>query len=69
MLDEVKQADNSGSTGDSSAPVEISLGQTTEEVVAALGKPRRVVNLGSKKIYVYADLKITFVNGKVTNVE
>jgi hypothetical protein len=53
----------------SKAPIEISLGQTTEEVVAALGKAPRVVNLGSKKIYVYADLKITFVNGKVTNVE
>jgi hypothetical protein len=73
VLDEAKQADDSGSVGDSSipakAPVEISLGQTTEEVVAALGKPPRVVNLGSKKIYVYPDLKITFVNGKVTNVE
>ena len=73
VLDEVKQADNSDGVGDSSipakAPVEISLGQTTEEVVAALGKPPRVVNLGSKKIYVYSDLKITFVNGRVTNVE
>ncbi len=73
VLDEAKQADDSGSVGDSNipakAPVEISLGQTTEEVVAALGKPPRVVNLGSKKIYVYPDLKITFVNGRVTNVE
>jgi hypothetical protein len=73
VLDEVKQADNSGSVGDSTipakAPVEISLGQTIEDVVAALGNPKRIVNLGARKIYIYADMKITFTNGKVTNVE
>jgi hypothetical protein len=69
VLNEAKQANDSSGAGDSSAPVEISLGQTTEEVVAALGKPSRVIILGSKKIYVYPDLKITFVNGKVTSVE
>jgi hypothetical protein len=73
VLDQVKQEDNNNGVPDpnnpSNTPVQISLGQTTEEVVAALGSPKRIVNLGAKKIYVYSDLKITFTDGKVTNVE
>jgi hypothetical protein len=73
VLDELKQEDNTGGVQDpnipSNTPVQISLGQTTAEVVAALGNPNRIVNLGAKKIYVYSDLKITFTDGKVTNVE
>jgi hypothetical protein len=70
VLDEVKQADNSGNSSFSTgAAANVSLGQTTDEVMAILGKPRRVVSLGSKKIYVYQDSKITFVNGRVTNID
>jgi hypothetical protein len=50
-------------------PVKIGLGQTTDQVVAGLGQPDQVVDLGSKKIYVYKDLKITFVGGKVSDVQ
>jgi hypothetical protein len=50
-------------------PVRIGLGQTTDQVVASLGQPDKVVDLGSKKIYVYKDLKITFVDGKVSDVQ
>ena len=45
------------------------MGQTTDQVVASLGQPQKVVNLGSKQIYVYKDLKITFLNGKVADVQ
>jgi hypothetical protein len=45
------------------------LGQTPEQVQTAFGQPEKVVNLGSKQIYVYKDLKVTFVNGKVTDVQ
>jgi hypothetical protein len=38
-------------------------------VEAIMGKPGNVADLGSKKIYVYRDLKITFVDGKVTDVQ
>jgi hypothetical protein len=38
-------------------------------VVAGLGQPDKVVDLGSKKIYIYKDLKITFVDGKVSDVQ
>ena len=50
-------------------PPSIQLGQTIDEVVAALGQPEKTVNLGSKQIYVYKDLKVTFVNGKVSDVQ
>ena len=33
------------------------------------GQPEKTVNLGSKQIYVYKDLKVTFVNGKVSDVQ
>ncbi len=50
-------------------PASIDKGMTTDQVQAALGKPDKVVNLGTKQIYVYKDLKVTFVNGKVSDVQ
>ena len=50
-------------------PASIQLGQTIDEVVAVLGQPEKMVNLGSKQIYVYKDLKVTFVKGKVSDVQ
>jgi hypothetical protein len=52
-----------------SAPPTISLGQPIDAVVAAMGTPTRIVDLGTKKIYVYPDLKITFQDGKVSDVQ
>ncbi len=51
------------------APPTLGLGQSIEEVTAAVGQPVRVVDLGSKKIYVYKDMKITFTGGKVSAIE
>jgi hypothetical protein len=66
--------DNSGNASvpvepASSQPVTISLGQTIEQVVALLGKPLQIADLGSKKIYKFKDMKITFVNGRVSDVQ
>ncbi|HWS17234.1 MAG TPA: hypothetical protein VN223_04430, partial [Candidatus Elarobacter sp.] len=47
----------------------IELGQTMEQVVSALGPPQKKVNLGAKQIYVYKDLKVTFIGGKVADVQ
>ena len=47
----------------------IEVGQTTDQVKAALGDPQKIVKLGTKQIYVYKDLKITFTNGKVSDVQ
>ncbi len=52
-----------------SQPVTISLGQSIDQVVASLGKPLQIADLESKKIYKYKDMKITFLNGKVSDVQ
>ncbi len=50
-------------------PQEIGKGQTPDQVKAALGQPDKIVNLGTKQIWVYKDLKVTFVNGQVSDVQ
>jgi hypothetical protein len=50
-------------------PKTISLGQSKDEVVTNFGQPSKIVKLGTKEIYYYKDLKITFVAGKVTDVQ
>jgi hypothetical protein len=47
----------------------ISSGQTIAQVVAMKGQPKQVLNFASKTIYVYPDMKITFVKGKLTDAE
>lgn len=71
VLNQVNQADNAGAASGASStqPDEISLGQTIGEVEAILGKPKQIVNLGAKKMYVYPSMKITFVDGKVSDVQ
>ena len=51
------------------ATTNIVLGMALNDVTTALGQPEKMVNLGKKQIYVYKDLKITFVDGKVTDVQ
>jgi len=51
------------------APVTVSLGQTVDQVTGELGQPTSVVDLGTKKIYKYPDMKITFRAGKVADVQ
>ncbi len=50
-------------------PPTIALGQTKDQVTAAFGQPTRLAKLGVKEIYYYKDMKVTFTNGKVSNVE
>ena len=50
-------------------PPTIAIGQTKDQVTAAFGQPTRVAKLGSKEIYYYKDMKVTFTSGKVSNVE
>jgi len=40
-----------------------------DQVQGALGKPEKIFNLGAKQIYVYKDVKVTFLNGKVSDVQ
>jgi hypothetical protein len=50
-------------------PPTIQIGQSPDEVKGMLGQPDKIVDLGPKQIYVYKDLKVTFVKGKVTDVQ
>ncbi len=50
-------------------PQQIEKGQTPDQVKAALGSPEKIINLGAKLIYVYKDIKVTFLNGKVADVQ
>lgn len=47
----------------------IKLGQTRAEVESILGKPANIIDLGAKVTYVYKDMKIIFVDGKVADVQ
>jgi hypothetical protein len=51
------------------APKTISIGQTREVVIAIFGPPKTVVNLGAKEIDVYPDMKVTYINNKVSTVQ
>jgi hypothetical protein len=50
-------------------PQTVQLGMTTDQVQSALGKPEKIFNVGAKQIYVYKDVKVTFLNGKVSDVQ
>jgi len=49
-------------------PQSIQMGMTIDQVVAAFGQPEKMVNLGPKQLYVYKDMKVTFINGRVMDV-
>ena len=55
--------------GGGQPPQTIQMGMTIDQVQASLGQPSKVVNLGPKQIYVYKDLKVTFLNGRVADVQ
>jgi hypothetical protein len=47
----------------------LKLGMTIQEVKDAFGEPANIVDLGAKVIYMYKDKKVTFVDGKVSDVD
>jgi hypothetical protein len=50
-------------------PATVSLGMSPTQVEGVLGKPSKIIELGTKKIFVYSDIKVTFMDGKVTDVQ
>lgn len=52
-------------------PQTVEKGMTPDQVISALGKPDQQFNVGAKQIFVYktAGVKVTFVNGKVSDVQ
>ena len=47
----------------------IEKGMSVDDVEAAMGKPDKKVTLGTKQIYYYKDMKVIFINGKVSDVQ
>ena len=58
-----------GSNNSGATPRKVQLGDSRGRVEEILGQPETVADLGTKVVYVYRSLKITFVNGKVTDVQ
>jgi outer membrane protein assembly factor BamE (lipoprotein component of BamABCDE complex) len=50
-------------------PPTIAIGQTKAQVTAAFGQPVKTAKVGVKETFYYKDMKVTFTNGKVSNVE
>ena len=50
-------------------PPTIALGQTMDQVTANFGQPARIAKLGAKVIYYYKDMKVTFLDGQVSDVQ
>jgi hypothetical protein len=50
-------------------PQTVQLGMSTDQVESVLGRPDKIFNLGVKQIYLYKDVKVTFMNGKVSDVQ
>jgi len=51
------------------APRTIAIGQTQDQVTALFGQPAKLAKLGPTEIFYYQDMKVTFTNGKVSNIE
>jgi hypothetical protein len=66
---QVASADTPAAPPAGAAPASVEMGQTKDQVKAALGAPTRVADLGPKTIYYYNGMKVTFKDGKVSDVQ
>jgi predicted RNA-binding Zn-ribbon protein involved in translation (DUF1610 family) len=51
------------------SPKSVELGNTPDEVQSVMGQPDKIINLGARVIHVYEDMKIIYVDGKVSDVQ
>jgi hypothetical protein len=61
--------DSSAASTQASQSKTVNLGMTIDQVTQALGNPDKTINLGPKTIFVYKDIKVVFVDSKVTDVQ
>jgi len=66
---QVAAADTPAAPAAGAAPASVEVGETKDQVKAALGAPTRVADLGPKTIYYYNGMKVTFKEGKVSDVQ
>jgi hypothetical protein len=53
----------------SAPPPTISIGESSTQVLQAMGMPQQMIDLGKKKTFVYKNMKIIFVDDKVSDVQ
>jgi hypothetical protein len=63
------QGQQQGGDQPAAEPVSIEKGMSVDDVEAAMGKPDKKATLGTKQIYYYKDMKVIFLNGKVSDVQ
>ena len=70
-IDQVATPASTKLTFSTTGPVQPTLipGLSIDQAKAIQGEPQRIVEVGNRKIYVYKDLKITFTNGRLTDIE
>jgi hypothetical protein len=47
----------------------VKLGMSPDEVKQSLGNPDKIVDLGAKQVFIYKDMKVILVDGKVSDVQ
>jgi hypothetical protein len=47
----------------------VDIAMTMDQVKQSLGIPDKIINLGPKTIFVYKDLKVIFIDSKVSDVQ
>ncbi|MBB5061627.1 hypothetical protein HDF16_006363 [Granulicella aggregans] len=47
----------------------VKLGMTPDEVKHSLGIPDKIVDLGTKQVFIYKDMKVILIDGKVSDVQ
>jgi hypothetical protein len=50
-------------------PPTITIGESSTQVLQAMGMPQQMIDLGKKKTYLYPHMKVVFVDDKVSDVQ
>lgn len=50
-------------------PPTISIGESSTQVLQAMGMPQQMIDLGKKKTYIYKNMKVIFIDDKVSDVQ
>jgi hypothetical protein len=69
QADQAEKEALGGSASPAATQASVDVGQTISQVEAAMGTPSRQAHAGSKTIYFYKDEKVTFTDGKVSDVQ
>lgn len=51
------------------APATITIGESSTQVLQSMGMPQQMIDLGKKKTYVYKNMKVIFIDDKVSDVQ